>query len=167
MPRRNPWVTEDLGVSVYTGVMSNTVGLLNIDPASRLGQFRALAGDTSAVENAETPGFGTYKLFSDVEIETYLSLNPDNIYRAVADGYNGLASTAAVEAKIVKDYDLQVDLRHRSNQLSIAAARWYEEADKYDLRTGSSGDHFVLADYEYVEDVYPRWPEAAPHDRLL
>lgn len=134
-------------------------GVYPIDPASAVGQFRVLAGDSNPVEvlggdRAE------FRLWSDAEIEVYLSLSPDNVFRAVADGCWALASAAAAEAKVVKDYDLQVDLAKRARELRETATRMGERADKLEF----SGEHFVHIPGDDVDVVVN--PEAAPHVRL-
>lgn len=117
--------------------MSN-VGSNPADFNSPTGQFRLLANDTVATE-LPTPvaGQGQFALFSDAEIAGYMGLYPESILRAVGTAYTALAGRAAMEAKLVKDFDLQVDLSKRAEMLTDAAKAYFARADADDLLSGA------------------------------
>ena len=116
--------------------MSN-LGKIPLDPHSEVTHFRSLVGDLIAAETPN-PDIGEYQIFSDADIIGYLAANPDNVYRAVADGYRALASRAALETKVVKDYDLQVDLTKRSAAMLAVADQFDIRADNHDNANGGS-----------------------------
>lgn len=140
----------------YTRGMS-TLGEYPVNPDTDLGRFRVLAGDSNPVTVHESKDSADYRLWSDEEILVYLGLNPDNIYRAVSDAAWALAAASAAEAKVVKDYDLQVDLAKRARELRETAARLEARADAAE----NAGEHFVAFDMWDVTGANK--PEAAPY----
>lgn len=110
------------------------------------GQFRLLANDTVATDlTPVVPGRGQYTLFSDDEIAGYLALYPTSLLRAVGTAYNALAGQAALRAKMVKDFDLQVDLTKRAGALADAARAYFDRADADDLITGANSTFGVTS----------------------
>lgn len=102
------------------------------------GRFRLIAQDTVATDlTVPVAGRGQYALFSDDEISGYMAIYPDNIFRAVGTAYLALAGRASLQAKLVKDFDLQVDLTKRSAALNAAAEAFFERADADDLLSGA------------------------------
>lgn len=122
-----------------------------LDPASEVGQYRLIFGDTNAEEyDPAVPGQRTYTYFSDAEITAMLA-QAGTTTRAVAYGYLKLASAAAVESKSVKDYDLQIDLTKRAADLRATAQVWFERADDEDDADGNA-DIFDLVDLAGTSD---------------
>lgn len=103
-----------------------------------IGQFRLLAQDVNYVD-LPTPvtGQGSYDLFSDAEVQGYLAMFQGySLYRAVGAAYHGLAARASMEAKIAKDYDLQIDLTKRAAALESISEMYLEQANSNDLLSG-------------------------------
>lgn len=99
-----------------------------LNPATAVGQFRVLIGDVESVPlDPVQIGFGDYAMFSDDEIEVFLDRG-GSFEEAVYYGYNSLATSAALEAKTVKDMDLSVDLTKRANELRALASMWRDKA---------------------------------------
>lgn len=116
------------------------VGNTPPDYSAPIGQFRLLAQDTNFVDLIPaSPGSGTFDLFGDDEISGYLAMYQGySMYRAVGAAYTGLAARAAMSAKMVKDYDLQVDLTKRAASLQAIADAMLERAEREDQLSGAS-----------------------------
>ena len=144
--------------------MSKRIGVAPFDPATPVGRFRLLSGDTVPDCSGTEAGFGVYELWSDDAIQAYMAVNPENVYRALAMAYRTLAAEAAMASKYVKDYDLQLDTRDRSKELLAIAKDWDAQADDLDDELDAEVG-FGL--YDTVRDDYRRTPEAmmAPRDR--
>lgn len=123
------------------------VGTTPPDYTAPIGQFRLLAQDTHYVDlNPTQPGQGTFDLFSDAEISGYLAMYEGySPYRAVGAAYQGLAARAALQSKMVKDYDLQVDLTKQATALQATAEAMFERADKEDVLTGATSTFDLTA----------------------
>lgn len=135
-------------------------GLVPLDPATPVGQFRIMVGDTTA-EAYDPPvaGRGNYTMFSDLEIEGFVAAAGDNLYRAVGFSYLTLAGQAAMESKSVKDFDLSIDLTKRATDLRLIADTWFGRADDQDAYLE---DAFFIAPLGDVcdpipEGMMPRW----------
>jgi hypothetical protein len=127
-------------------------GIAPPDFTTPVGQFRLLAQDTNFVDLIPTvDGQGGFDLFSDAEIAGYLAMYTGySLYRAVGSAYQALAARASMVAKMVKDYDLQVDLTKRSTALQETANAMFERAEKEDLLTGAVSTFDLTAP---VEDI--------------
>lgn len=144
------------------------------------GQFRLIANDTVATDSTPpVAGQGEYALFSDNEIAGYMALHPDSLLRAVGTAYLALSGRAAMEAKLIKDYDLQVDLSKRAAALAEAASAYFERADAEDLLSGAHSTFGITAannepsfrelmslpaeQWSFIEDVdLPLLPDGSP-----
>lgn len=120
--------------------MSQNVGIVPPDFSSSIGQFRLLAQDTNYTDLIpDEDGLGSYDLFSDAEIAGYLAMYSGySAYRPVGAAYQGLAARASMSAKMVKDYDLQIDLTKRAVALQATADALFQRADKEDALTGAT-----------------------------
>lgn len=120
-------------------------GVVPLNPNTPVGQMRVRAGDTKYVD-LEPPeeGFGDYTLLSDLEIEAFLALSASPTW-AIYEAYLQLATTAALESRSIKDYDLAVDTTKRSADLRAIAEMWRKRAEDEDALLGE-GDFF---------DVFP------------
>jgi hypothetical protein len=126
--------------------MAQNVGNTPPDFNAPTGQFRLLASDTVATPlSTPVAGRGEYTLFSDDEIAGYLALYPNSLLRAVGTAYNALAGQAALRAKMVKDFDLQIDLTKRAGALADAAESFFKRADADDLLNGTNSTFGVTA----------------------
>lgn len=126
--------------------MTANIGNVPPDFNSPTGRFRLLAQDIVAADlTPAVPGQGQYSLFSDLEIAGYLAIYPDSLFRAVGTAYKALAGQAALRAKVVKDFDLQVDLTKRADALNEAADAFFERADADDLLSGAHSTFGITA----------------------
>lgn len=85
------------------------------------------------------------QLFTDAQIETYLSINDDNIKRAAADAIRALAVSEGLISKVIKTEDLQTDGAKLTRALRDVAADLEESADRDDER-GDRG-FFAIAPF--------------------
>ena len=123
--------------------MSNP-GVYPLDPATPVGQFRLLTGDTQSVPlDPPVSGQQDYEKFSDAEIEGYLAAGGDSIPRAIGFAYLYLASQAAMESKSIRDFDLQVDLTKRAADLRAIAQMWFDRGDDDDLSSAEEAFEIV------------------------
>lgn len=121
---------------------------------TEVGDFRFLIGD-AAYEELTPPeaGYGSYKLFSDEEIEVFLSMGTspeDAAYLA----YMQLAGAAALSSSSIQDYDLKVSTEKRATDLRLIAQGWKDRAD------AAAADIFELFDVSIRDEDCP--PELAP-----
>lgn len=110
------------------------VGIAPPDLTSTRGQFRLLAGDS--LYEPLTPaqsGFGDYEIFSDAEVDAYLAMTSDDVYRALAIAYLALSNVAAREADSIKDYDLAADRRQKAGELRAQSDYWLKQAEMADM----------------------------------
>lgn len=106
--------------------MAVNKGVAPPDYNTDVGKFRATVGDTHYVElDPPKPGFGDYDLFSDGEIQVFLDTH-DSFEGAIGFAYLSLATSAALEAKSVKDFDLQVNTEKRAGELRALAQFWFD-----------------------------------------
>lgn len=134
-------------------------GVAPADPETPVGKFRLEYGDTEYTEyDPPVADVGNYSELSDAEIENLLASGGDSVSGALGKYYLALSGHAAQQAKLVKDYDLQINLMDRSTRLLAVANRYLEEAGKEDRLAG--GDDIFM-----VHPVGNRqnWiPEASP-----
>lgn len=121
MVKLEVYIIQEVSLSVNEGIAPP-------DYNSEVGKVRATLGDTAyePLDPAQA-GKGDYALFSDAEIETFINVG-GSFEGAVALGYNSLATSAALEAKSVKDHDLSVDLTKRASELRALASMWDDKA---------------------------------------
>lgn len=135
-------------------------GVYPVDTSSDVGQFRVLAGDAVPSEIDEGNNTASYAYWSDDEIEVYLATST-SVTWAIYRAYFTLASQAAIESKSVKDYDLQVNLTYRADDLREIARMWFTRAKDEDNAAGTT-DVFSL--FDTVPQGKPH-AEASPYRR--
>ena len=140
----------------YNRIMTPNSGAYPIDPNSAVGQFRVLAGDSVPISCDEETSTGYFDLWSDTDIEAFIALHPKRLSRAIGTAYQTLASQAAIEAKYIKDNDLQIDTTKRSDKLLAVARMWFERADNEELESG------IFEVFDLVPGAYGTCPEGAP-----
>ena len=134
--------------------MAVNKGIAPPDPATPVGQMRALLGDLAYTElDPPGVGFGNYVKFSDFEIETFLA-SSDSQAGAMYLAYMSLAAGAALESRSVKDLDISVDLTKRATDLRLIAQMWKDQAD------AQAADVFELFDTT-IDDGCGCTPELA------
>lgn len=154
--------------------MSNH-GVFPSDPTTTVGQFRAMYGDLASVPlNPVEVGYQDYTYFSDDEIINFVVQGQGNVIRGTAFAILQSANAASLQSKMVKDYDLQVDLTKRAADLRATATQYFDLADEFDERLGLF-DYFNIVDtgtlpnfndrVGMVPDFYLRgaiWPHFVP-----
>ena len=120
-------------------------GLYPLEPDTPVGLLRLTYGDVySEPYERVVSGIQNYKELSDADIEAFLAQSTnESIPRAIGLYVLSLATRAALEAKTVKDYDLQLDNTKRSGELRAAAQLWFDRADAEDIEAGL-GDIFEI-----------------------
>ena len=135
--------------------MAENRGIAPPDMTTPVGQVRALLGDVEYTPyDPSQSGYGMYKMMSDTEIEGFLATSDQSPEGAMYYAYLQMAGAAARESKVVKDFDLQVDLSKRATDLRIIAEMWL---DKWNA---ASADIFEVFDIGTGNVWYP--PEATP-----
>jgi hypothetical protein len=107
------------------------------DYSTAIGQVRLLIPDT---EQLDSPA--AY-IFSDPQIQAFLSLYSSNVKRAAAQAKSVLATSEALINKVIKTYDFQTDGAKLGAELRAQAADLRAEADRDDLDEAS--DTFLIA----------------------
>lgn len=122
--------------------MAENRGIAPPDMTSEVGKFRALAGDVEYMEY-EPPqvGFGMYQKFSDTEIEGFLAVADGSPEGGLYFAFMQLAGDAAISAKSVRDFDLQVSTEKRATELRLIAQMW---KDRWDAATGDIFEIFDI-----------------------
>ncbi len=103
-------------------------------------QVRVLVPDTEAVFDGQT-------LFTDDEIDTYLTIGNGNILRAAAYAILAVASSEAIISKVIKTQDLSTSGAQVADALRLTAKELLARADKEDDLAGEFYLNFV--DYGY------------------
>ena len=117
--------------------MPTTPDVYPPDYASAIGQVRLLIPDTEQIGDA--PAY----LFSDPQIQAFLTLYSDNVKRAAAQAKLVLATSEALINKVIKTYDFQTDGAKLGAELRAQAAELRAEADRDEL--DDSSDTFLIA----------------------
>lgn len=117
--------------------MPTTPDIYPPDYASAIGQVRLLIPDTEQI--GDTPAY----LFSDPQIQAFLTLYSDNVKRAAAQAKLVLATSEALINKVIKTYDFQTDGAKLGAELRAQAAELRAEADRDEL--DDSSDTFLIA----------------------
>lgn len=104
--------------------------------ATPVGQFRALLGDTDAIELVPpVEGQGEYTWFSDAEVSAFLGLYADNPKRAAARALMTIAGSQALLLKKWSSDDLSVDGAAIAEALRKQAQGLIDEENKADAFT--------------------------------
>lgn len=118
-------------------------GVWPVDLTSEVGRFRALIGDLNAADYIPVEaGFRTFEMFSDAEIEAYISQG-DSVTRGIGFAYLYLASQAAKESVAISDYDLKIDKTKRATDLTNIAKLWFSQADGEEVIAGEEAFEIV------------------------
>lgn len=133
------------------------IGVAPLDPDTPVGQMRMSVGDTTYTD--ENAGYGEYEHYSDIELQMYLDKALGSVTRALGYLYTDLAAVAALQSKMVKDYDLQVDLRNRAEQLRETAQTYFDLADQEDTEAGVAD---IFDSFNFGAGRKCCRPEAAP-----
>lgn len=137
--------------------MAENAGKYPIDPASDIGKFRLLSGDSVGVpiEPPTPPVQAEYKTFSDAEIQAFIDMAGGSIALAISIGYGQLGAYWASQSVTIKTDDLSYANTQRSGEWLKLAAYWRDIADGQ----ASGTDGFQIVQTGAAIDYYP---EAAP-----
>lgn len=116
--------------------MPTTPDLVPPDYTTAIGQVRLLVPDT------EQLGAVPEYIFSDHQIQAFLTLYSDNVKRAAAQAKLVLATSEALINKVIRTDDLATDGAKLAAELRAQAQMLMSEADKDD--TEDSYDSFAI-----------------------
>jgi hypothetical protein len=117
--------------------MPTTPDVTPPDYSTAVGQVRLLIPDVEQL--GDTPAY----LFSDPQIQAFISLYSNNVKRAAAQAKLVLATSEALINKVIKTYDFQTDGAKLGAELRAQAAELRSEADRDEL--DDSSDTFLIA----------------------
>ena len=136
-----------------------TLGAYPLDPATLVGQLRAIVGDTTATPIEGSPTLAHYAIWGDNDLAATLAYTRNDVYRAAGDLYRTLAAQYIQSGKSIKTDDLAIDTRTRGTDLLKVAQSFYDEAALADAAAG--GDFFQIIPYSGRSAGHVR-PEATP-----
>lgn len=129
------------------------IGIAPPDYNTPVGILRRRVGDTEYVET--TPGFGDYTMFSDAELEGFLSDGGGSVSRALGYIFLEIAGNAALLAKYIKTDDLTLDTTKRAADLRAMAETWFDRADAEDEAEGLADEFVVVSTGQSGCRCYP------------
>jgi hypothetical protein len=113
--------------------MSHVTDLFPPDYATAIGQVRLLIPDTEQLlDPSGTYDHGEY-IFSDPQIQAFLSLYSNNVKRAAAQAKLVLATSEALINKVIRTADYNTDGAKLGAELREQSKQLQAEADKDDL----------------------------------
>lgn len=116
--------------------MPTTPDVTPPDYTTAIGQVRLLIPDTEQL--GDTPEY----IFSDPQIQAFLSLYSNNVKRAAAQTKLVLATSEALINKVIKTYDFQTDGAKLGAELRAQAEMLQKEADRDEADDAS--DTFLI-----------------------
>jgi hypothetical protein len=113
--------------------MSHVTDLFPPDYATAIGQVRLLIPDTEQLlDPSGTYDHGEY-IFSDPQIQAFLSLYSNNVKRSAAQAKLVLATSEALINKVIRTADYNTDGAKLGAELREQSKQLQAEADKDDL----------------------------------
>jgi hypothetical protein len=113
------------------------------DYATAIGQVRLLIPDTEQlVDLADSEQHSEY-IFSDAQVQAFLTLYSNNVKRAAAQAKLVLATSESLINKVIRTADYTTDGAKLGAELRAQAKQLQEEADKDDL-VDSYDDSFIV-----------------------
>jgi hypothetical protein len=103
------------------------------DYSTAVGQTRLLIPDTEVLENLQDPLMPAEYIFSDAQIQAFISMNKSNVKRAAAQAKLTLATSEALINKVIKTYDYASDGAKLGAELRAQAKALQEDADRDEL----------------------------------
>ena len=123
--------------------MSHVTDLYPPDYATTVGQVRLLIPDTEQLlDPSGTYDHGEY-IFSDPQIQAFLTLYSNNVKRAAAQAKLVLATSEALINKVIRTADYTTDGAKLGAELRAQAKQLQDEADKDDL-ADSYDESFIV-----------------------
>ncbi len=113
------------------------------DYATAVGQVRLLIPDTEQlIDLADAEQHSEY-IFSDAQVQAFLTLYSNNVKRAAAQAKLVLATSESLINKVIRTADYTTDGAKLGAELRAQAKALQEEADKDDL-IDSYDDSFIV-----------------------
>jgi hypothetical protein len=101
--------------------------------STAIGQVRLLIPDVEQLDDPRDPDATPEYIFSDAQIQAFLSLYSNNVKRAAAQAKLVLATSEALINKVIKTYDFTTDGAKLGAELRAQAKMLQEEANQDDL----------------------------------
>lgn len=115
------------------------------DYSTAIGQVRLLIPDVEQLDNLQDPLQAAEYIFSDAQIQAFLSLYGSNIKRAAAQAKLVLATSETLINKVIRTTDYTTDGAKLGAELRAQAKALQDEATQDDLADAS--DSFVVVGY--------------------
>jgi len=113
------------------------------DYATAIGQVRLLIPDTEQlVDLADSEQHSEY-IFSDAQVQAFLTLYSNNVKRAAAQAKLVLATSESLINKVIRTADYTTDGAKLGAELRAQAKQLQDEADKDDL-SDAYDDSFIV-----------------------
>jgi hypothetical protein len=123
--------------------MAHVNDLFPPDYATGVGQVRLLIPDTELLlDPSGVHDHGEY-IFSDAQVQAFLTLYSNNVKRAAAQAKLVLATSESLINKVIRTADYTTDGAKLGAELRAQAKQLQEEADKDDL-VDSYDDSFIV-----------------------
>jgi hypothetical protein len=123
--------------------MAHVNDLFPPDYATGVGQVRLLIPDTEQLlDPSGVHDHGEY-IFSDAQVQAFLTLYSNNVKRAAAQAKLVLATSESLINKVIRTADYTTDGAKLGAELRAQAKHLQEEADKDDL-VDSYDDSFIV-----------------------
>ena len=134
------------------------IGVTPLDPTTSIGAVRLNVGDTEAVPlDPDVPGQGSYRYFSDDQIQAFLDVSGSSVARATGTAIRQMAQVAAMTERQVSTDDLGLNSKGRGASILAVAQSWFDQADAEDA--AAVADIFEVVQYPGRADaVTAGWP---------
>jgi hypothetical protein len=113
------------------------------DYATAVGQVRLLIPDTEQLTDLANAEQHSEYIFSDAQVQAFLTLYSNNVKRAAAQAKLVLATSESLINKVIRTADYTTDGAKLGAELRAQAKALQEEADKDDL-IDSYDDSFIV-----------------------
>jgi hypothetical protein len=123
--------------------MAHVNDLFPPDYATGVGQVRLLIPDTEPLLDPSGVHDHAEYIFSDAQIQAFLTLYSNNVKRAAAQAKLVLATSESLINKVIRTADYTTDGAKLGAELRAQAKHLQEEADKDDL-VDSYDDSFIV-----------------------
>jgi hypothetical protein len=123
--------------------MPTAPDIFPVDYSTAVGQVRLLIPDTEQLENLADPTADAEYIFSDAQVQAFLTLYSNNVKRAAAQAKLVLATSESLINKVIRTADYTTDGAKLGAELRAQAKALQEEADKDDL-IDSYDDSFIV-----------------------
>lgn len=117
------------------------------DPSSAVGIVRLLIPDTKQVIDPANRGAGAEYIFSDAELNGFISLNSQRLKFAAADAIDAIARNEALVLKKIRSEDLQTDGPSVLNALAVSSQNLRQQAQR-ELEEVWASQSVDIVDYQ-------------------